>query len=46
MFTNWWHYYTPIMNYQKEKLKRQSHLLLKQENKFKQEGKRPILEKL
>ena len=32
-FRNQWHFYTPIMNYQKEKLRKQSHLLLQQQQK-------------
>ena len=53
IFRNQWHSYTPIMNHQKEKFRKQSHLLLQQQqknkvsrNKFNQGGKRPILEKL
>ena len=47
---NLWHFHTPIMNYQKEKLK-QSVLLLQQKdkvprNKFNQGCKRPVLGKL
>ena len=52
MFINQWHFYTPIMHYQKEKLRKQSHLLLQQikykvpRYKFTQEDKKPILRNL
>ena len=44
-------FYTPIMNYQKGKLRKQSHLHLHQKNKIprnkiNQGGKRPVLRKL
>ena len=45
------HFYTLIMNYQKEKLRKQSHLKLHQKNKisrnkYNQDGKRPVIRKL
>ena len=50
IFGNKWHIYAPIMNYRKEKIRKQSHLLLQKkmyiEKKFNQGGKRPVLRKL
>ena len=47
------HIYMPIMNYNKEKLRKQCHVLLQEQqqkvvhrNKFNQGGKRPVFRKL
>ena len=50
IFGNQLHFYTPIINSQKEKLRKQSHIQLHQENKiprnkFNQEGKQPMFKK-
>ena len=50
---SWWHFYTPTVNYQKEKVRKQSDLVLEQQqqnrvprDKFNQGDNRPVLGKL